>query len=117
MSDARWELIRPLLPPAKRRGRPRGEDRRTLNGILQVLRSGCRWQDTLRRYGSPVTCWRRLAQWQAGGTWESIWRTFLGALDTQGKLEWTQAFLDGTFARAKKGDWKWVSLARAKAPR
>lgn len=58
LSDARWELIRPLLPAAKRRGRPRAEDRRTLNGILHVLRSGCRWQDMPRRYDSSVTCWR-----------------------------------------------------------
>ena len=117
LSDARWELIRPLLPAAKRRGRPRAEDRRTLNGILHVLRSSCRWQDMPRRYDSSVTCWKRLAQWQTNGTWEGIWRAFLGTLDSQGKLDWTQAFLDGTFAPAKKGDRKWASLARAKAPR
>jgi hypothetical protein len=29
--------------------------------------------------------------------------TFLGLLDQQGKLDWSQAFLDGSFVPAKKG--------------
>jgi transposase len=40
-----WAMIAPLLPPPKRRGRPRADDRRTLNGILWGLRSGARWKD------------------------------------------------------------------------
>ena len=64
LSDAQWECIQPLLPPANATGRPRADDRRTLNGSLYVLRTGCRWQDLPRRYGSPVTCGRRLDQWQ-----------------------------------------------------
>jgi transposase len=40
LSDAQWERIQPLLPAAKPNGRPRAEDRRALNGILCVLRSG-----------------------------------------------------------------------------
>lgn len=103
LTDDQWALIAPLLPARKRRGRPRADDRTTLNGILHVLRSGCRWQDMPRRYGAPNTCWRRLAHWQADGTWERIWRTLLGALDAQGKLVWAQAFLDGSFVPAKKG--------------
>lgn len=60
LSDAQWELIRPLLPAAKPTGRPRADDRRTLNGILYVLRTGCRWKDLPERYGSSVTCWRHI---------------------------------------------------------
>jgi transposase len=70
LSDAQWELIQPLLPVAKPTGRPRANDQRTLNGILYVLRTGCRWKDLPDRYGSSVTCWRRLDQWQMDGTWE-----------------------------------------------
>ena len=75
LTDAQWEAIKDLLPPPRRRGRPRADDRRTLNGILYVLRTGCRWQDLPSRYGSPVTCWRRLRQW------EQIWRSRLSLLD------------------------------------
>ena len=116
LSEERWELIKPLLPPPNKVGRPRAEDRQTLNGILHVLRSGCRWKDMPRQYGSPVTCWRRLSHWQANGTWEAIWRAFLSAMDGQGKLQWAQAFLDGTFVPAKKGVRKWASPGRARGP-
>ena len=39
LGDEQWELIAPLQLKPKRRGRPRAEDRHTLNGILWVLRS------------------------------------------------------------------------------
>jgi hypothetical protein len=32
------------------------------------------------------------------GVWEQIWLIFLGLLDQQGKLDWSQAFLDGSIA-------------------
>ena len=59
-----WLRLEPLLPPPHQcRGRPRAEDRKTLNGILYVLRTGYHWQDVPRHYGSPSTCWRRLRAW------------------------------------------------------
>jgi len=45
LSDEEWELIKPLLPPKAKTGRPRADDRRVLNGILYVLTTGCRWMD------------------------------------------------------------------------
>jgi transposase len=103
LSDAQWKLIAPHLPPPKRMGRPRADDRRTLEGILWVLRTGARWQDVPREYGSPTTCWRRLQQWEAAGVWERLWRVILASLEAEQKLDWTQAFLDGSFVPAKKG--------------
>ena len=43
-----------------------------------------------------------------------IWQAILGMLDEQGKLDWEEAFLDGTFAPAKKGA---MRLARPSAAR
>ena len=104
LRDDQWELIAPLLPSHKKRGRPRADDRRTLDGILWVLRSGARWKDLPRQYGSPSTCHCRLQEWQHQGVWERIWLTFLGNLDHRGKLDWSRAFLDGCFVPAKKGE-------------
>lgn len=42
LSQEQWEFITPLLPPKARTGRPRADDRKTLNGILYVLTTGCR---------------------------------------------------------------------------
>jgi len=103
LTDQQWGLIAPLLPPQPAVGRHRADDRRTLNGILYILRTGCAWQDLPPEYGSPITGWRRLDCWSADGTWERIWRVLLSQLDAAQQLEWAQAFLDGSFVPAKKG--------------
>jgi transposase len=104
LTDEQWAVIEPQIPPRQPgRGRRRNDDRRTLNGILYVLKTGCAWEDLPAEYGSDTTCWRRLREWSEDGTWERIWRALLGQLDAQDKLEWAQAFLDGSFVPAKKG--------------
>jgi transposase len=68
-----------------------------------VLITGCRWQDLPREYGAPTTVWRRLKRWGEAGIWERIWRAALAALDRRGQINWSMAFLDGSFVPAKKG--------------
>ncbi|TAM79565.1 MAG: transposase [Acidobacteria bacterium] len=63
LANALWEKNRPLLP--KRPLRPRGgrrpaPDRKTLEGILCLLRSGARRQGMPKRFPPSATCWRRL---------------------------------------------------------
>ena len=59
LDDELWRLIEPLLPVRKRRfrhpGRKRIDDRRTLAGILFVMRTGIAWQQLPQEleYGSP----------------------------------------------------------------
>ena len=43
----------------KPRGVPRVDDRRVLNGIFWVLRSGAPWRDLPERYGPRTTCYHR----------------------------------------------------------
>jgi transposase len=114
ITDEQWERLEPFLPPRRMRGRPRADDRRTLNGILYVLRTGCRWEDVPPEYGSSTTCWRRLRAWEEDGTWEGIWRSLLALLDEQEKLAWAKAFLDASFDPAKKGE---LASARPSAAR
>src|SRR5260370_22719190 len=103
LSDKEWAFIQPLLPAASRVGRPRADVRRTIEGIVYVLITGCRWKDLPREYGAPTTVWRRLKCWGEAGVWERIWRAALATLDRRGGLDWSMAFLDGSFAPAKKG--------------
>jgi transposase len=56
-----------------------------------------------REYGAPTTAWRRLKRWGEAGIWERIWRAALAPLDEQGQLDWSMAFLDGSFVPAKRG--------------
>ncbi len=118
LTDAQWEKIRPCLPrPPRHRqgGRPRADDRRVLEGLLWILRSGARWQDLPEEFPSPSTCWRRLRDWEQQGIWLTIWRTFLGELNERQELQWSEAFLDGSFAPAKKGALEWGKPAGGKA--
>jgi|SRR4030095_8051690 transposase len=56
LTDFEWRVIEPLLPN-KPRGVPRVDDRRVLNGIFWVLRSGAPWRDLPERYGPRTTCY------------------------------------------------------------
>jgi len=60
-------------------------------------------EDLPDRYPSPSTCWRRLRLWEDQGVWVDVWRNFLSMLDEKGLLDWKEAFIDGSFAPAKKG--------------
>ena len=106
LTDAQWEKIRPLLPqqpPRPRGGRPPSPGRKVLEGILWILRSGARWQDLPEEFPHPSTCWRRLRDWEEQGIWLAIWRAFLSELNERQQLNWSESFLDGSFAPAKKG--------------
>jgi transposase len=70
LSEAEWAIIEPLLPGQI--GRPRLDDRRVLNGIFFVLRSGTPWRDLPERYGPPPTAYNRFNRWAKRGIWLRI---------------------------------------------
>jgi transposase len=53
--------------------------------------------------GSPVTCWRRLRDWQRAGLWQRLHHLLLDELGRQGQLDWSRACLDSVSVRAKRG--------------
>src|SRR5271170_2563825 len=61
LSDYEWTAIKPMLPN-KPRGVRRVNDRRVLNGIFWVLRSGAPWRDLPETYGSCTTCYNRFVR-------------------------------------------------------
>jgi transposase len=71
LSDCEWSVIKPMLPN-KPRGIPRVDDRRILNGIFWVLRSGAPWRDLPDSYGPPTTCYNRFVRWRRAGVWDRI---------------------------------------------
>ena len=103
LTDEQWKKIEPLLPQSSGRGRPWADNRRVLEGILWVLKTGARWRDLPPEYPSPSTCWRRLQLWEEQDVWLDVWRQFLAELDARGQLDWSESFVDGSFAPAKKG--------------
>src|SRR6185436_1934851 len=66
-----WAGIKPYLPN-KPRGIPRVNDRRELNGIFWVLRSGAPWRDLPEAFGPYTTCYNRFVRWRRTGVWSRI---------------------------------------------
>ena len=80
LSDFEWAAIKPLLPN-KSRGVPRVNDRRVLNGIFWVLRSGAPWRDLPVCYGPRTTCYNRFVRWRRAGVWGRIMDSLAAAHD------------------------------------
>ena len=80
LTDGEWRVIKPMLPN-KSRGIPRVDDRRTLNGIFWVLRSGAPWRDLPRRYGPHTTCYNRFVRWREACVWDQIMDALAAAQD------------------------------------
>jgi putative transposase len=76
LNDDEWQIIKPLIPPAKPGGRPRDTDmREVLNGIFYVLRSGCAWRLLPHDLPPWQTVYHYFRQWKGDGTWESMNQT------------------------------------------
>jgi transposase len=109
VSDGLWELVEPLLPRKERRfrhpGRKRLSDRQALCGILFVLQTGTAWTHLPQElgFGSGITCWRRLDEWQRAGVWEQLHAVLLARLGAAGEIEWSRAIADSSQIQAKKG--------------
>jgi len=108
VSAALWKKIKPLLPevkPSGKGGRPRLDDERALNGILFVLRTGIPWEDLPQElgFGSGMTCWRRLRDWQAAGVWHRLHMMLLSELRGAGQLDLSRASLDGSAVPSPRG--------------
>jgi transposase len=75
LTEAEWRLVVPLLPN-KPRGVPRVDDRRVINGIFYILRTGSPWRDLPDRYGPYTTVYNRYNRWAKAGVWLKVFETF-----------------------------------------
>jgi transposase len=115
LSDEEWVIIEPLLP-LNRQGPRRVDDRRVLNGIFYILRTGAPWRDLPERYGPRTTVYNRYARW----AWRGVWREIFEALAQNG--EDSLLFIDASIVKAhraasgaKGGSWRRISAAHTAA--
>jgi putative transposase len=73
LTDAQWELIQPLLTPAKPGGRPRTVDlREVVNTLFYQARTGCQWDYLPHDLVPKGTAWDYFTGWHKDGTWQKI---------------------------------------------
>ncbi len=93
LSDVEWSLVKPLLPN-KPRGVARVDDRRVLNGIFCVLRTGSPWRDLPERYGPYTTVYNRFNRWARAGVWIKVFEVLAA------KSPGSMALIDSSIIRA-----------------
>jgi len=95
LRDDQWERLRPLIPGghAGRRG-PRCDNRRFVDALFWMARSGSRWRDLPERFRWVDTVKRRYYRWIKRGVPDG----FLNALVQKADLEWLM--IDSTIVRA-----------------
>ena len=113
ISDALWELIEPLMPVYEKKAHPLGcyrsrvPDRKVLNGIFFVLRTGCQWK-ALDATGicSGSTAHTRFQEWEGDGLFARLWEMSLQDYDVLKGLDWEWLALDGALNKAPLGGGK-----------
>jgi transposase len=73
LSDEEWALLEPLMPRSRKSARV--EDRKVMNAIFYVLRTGMPWRDLPERYGPYTTAYNRFNRWSRRGVWKRIFDT------------------------------------------
>ena len=106
LTDVQWAVLEPTFRPRRRldrRGRRWTDSRAVMNGVLWVLRTGAPWHDLPSRYPPYQTCHRRFQLWQRSGRLDRLLQRLAADLRDRGKIDLSEAFVDATFASAKKG--------------
>ena len=73
LTDEEWAMLEPLLPRARRSARV--HDRKVLNAIFYILRTGAPWRDLPERYGPYTTVYNRFDRWARRGIWKKVFDT------------------------------------------
>lgn len=119
LTHREWLTIQPHLPN-KPRGVPCVDDRRVLNGIFWVLRSGAFWSDVPERYGPPTTIYNRFNRWRKAGVWDRLMDAITKAHDGDVQMIDTSIVrVHQHGATAKRGGeiFAWVVPEAASPPR
>ena len=81
LTDAEWNILEPLIPPAKPGGHPRTTKiREVLNAIFYLVRNGCAWRALPHDFPCWSTVWTYFRTWRLAGLWETIHTTLREAV-------------------------------------
>jgi transposase len=97
LTDSQWERIAPLLPGKKGDPGRSGEDnRRFVEGVLWVVRTGAPWRDLPDCFGKWSSVWKRFRRWALRGVFENLFQALSGEPDFE------YALIDGTIVKVHR---------------
>ena len=98
LTDEQWRIFDPLLPDLGERSPAIESKRRTVDGILWVLRTGAPWRDMPERYGNWNSVFVRFTRWSKLGVWDAAFET----LASLGPPADEEHAIDSTIVRAHR---------------
>lgn len=97
LTDVQWERIAPLLPGKEGDPGRSGEDnRRFVEGVLWIVRTGAPWRDLPESFGKWSSVWKRFRRWALKGVFEKLFQ----ALSHEPDFEY--ALIDGTIIKVHR---------------
>ena len=108
--DALWNQISLLLvpkPKKKKTGRPRMDDRKAMNAIFYLARTGCQWKALPRTLGASSTVHDRFQEWRQDGVFKRMWIDGLKIYDEKVGINWKWQSMDGVITKAPLGGKKY----------
>ncbi len=95
LRDDQWERIEQLLPgKASDRGVTAKDNRRFVEAVLWIMRTGSPWRDLPVELGHWHRTFVRFSRWREKGVWERLATALSGDADLE------QLFIDSTIVRA-----------------
>lgn len=95
LTDRQWAQTEPLLPGGTgNRGRPGLDNRKAVEGIIWILRTGAPWCDLPEEFGKWNTVYQRFRRWSNAGVFERIFEA------TQGEMDMRSVQVDGSYVKA-----------------
>ena len=98
ISDKVWRVLEPLLPGREGGwGRVADDNRRFINAVFWILRTGAPWRDLPPEFGGWKNTHRRFTRWRDKGIWKSIFERLIKQFGLPEELEWVM--IDATFIK------------------
>lgn len=104
--DPMWKRIQPLLPPERPKpkgGHPRNDDRKMMDAIFYVLRTGCQWKALPRTLAAGSSAHDRFQEWRSAGVFDKMWEAGLLTYDRRKRIQWEWQAMDGAMTKAPLG--------------
>src|SRR5678816_1310002 len=72
LTDAQWNLLEPLIPKPRKKGRPQIDRRKIVDAILYVAKGGIQWRLLPHDFPCWQTVYHVFRRWTLDNTWDGL---------------------------------------------